>query len=311
MKTTFKILFTVIALGAVTFSSAKDREIKNPTCKPEILVRQAFAKVSKNYPDHELYMRAQYKESIRKDGEYISANEVQLDIEKASYKTSREDAIIMNRSRGNNKQQEMDKIYVKYQGGPNSSLLTDVVKNPFLGCDIYSLSDLYEFSYDDPKNINGEDFYIVNFDQKYNNDDILYRGRIFIEANSLAIARIEFNMNVENRGDAFKLFLKNRPKVKMDVDYAKYIVVYKKIEDKWFLANAYSDVKVTLSSRKKGIYSSYNLTSALNVKDIQPNLASLGKGDEMLLTESVSDKLQGSQPGRWVDFGKIVLALNK
>lgn len=79
--------------------------------------------------------------------------------------------------------------------------------------------------------------YVVSFRQKPHIEEILFRGKIYIDLQTKAISRVEFNMNVENDDRATGIFIRRKPlTLKATVDYAAYMVQYRQLpEGTWVL----------------------------------------------------------------------------
>ena len=94
--------------------------------------------------------------------------------------------------------------------------------------------------------------------------DIMFRGTMYIDARSFAIARAEFKMNVENRKDAVKMFIKRKPaKMKIEVTEASYVADFIESNGKWYF-NYITNIIYTLFFFKN---SSYRCSNWINACD--------------------------------------------
>jgi hypothetical protein len=259
-------LATLISATSLTAFAADDvTTAKNPRYDASVLVKEAFNKIEKNYTGEDSHISAYYKESVMREDEAISLNEAMVDIEKASYMTSKQDKIIVKQVRKNTNP-NLDPILIKLQGGPNNVLKLDLVKYSLPGCNDKKMTDIYAFEYDSPVVIDGRVMYVVRFDQIQACEDILYRGKIYIDSKSHAVAKVEFKMNVEDRGDAYLSFIKNKPShMKIAVTDATYVVGYKEYNGKWYYDHSRSDIEFSVRSKKQGINSKYTVTSGIVV----------------------------------------------
>ncbi len=311
MKT--KKLLLLIAILTLSFSAnakSAPSEINNPKFAASKLVQQSLKKISVNYPNYESNMNAFYKERVTKNSDCISINEAILDICKSSYQTPKSDQLAVRDVRGNCKTTENDTYMIKLQGGPLSALKLDVVKYPFLGSDIYNITDNYEFSYDTPVKIDSKEFYVVNFNQKYSDGDMLFRGKIFIESNSLAIGKIEFSMNVEKRGWAYTKFLKNKPKhsdVKMVS--AEYVVNYKEYDNKWYYDYSTSSVAFNIYNREDSSYDTYTVNSQLAVTNLVAEEFTISKKDLLKSTDILANKIGDIKVASDWDIYNLIMML--
>src|SRR3989339_935961 len=194
MKT--KFFFLLVAILTITFNaeakSSASSDLSNPKIDATVLVQRALKQISVNYPKSDNQMNAFYKERLTKNSDCLSVNEAILDINKRSYITPKTDQVAVRDARGNCDTKLMNPLLIKLQGGPVTSLQLDVIKYPFLGSDIYNIGDNYDFEFSKPTEIAGKKFYVVNFNQKYADGEMLFRGKLYIESQSLAIAKVEY-----------------------------------------------------------------------------------------------------------------------
>lgn len=245
--------------------------LKPITIRPQdasSIVKMALARVEKNYITKPVQLTAFYREMIKKGNLYVSINEAVLDINKASYLGYKADQIGIYKARGNYDANRIDTLIVKFQGGPNSALDIDVLKSPFLGVDILIIDQVYDFKFGPPITIDDKFFYVIEFNEIEGQEDIFFRGRIFIESESLAIGRIEFSMNVEGRPNANAYFVKRKPPtLKMDVIYANYVANYKQNRGLWYFDYSRTEVKFQAKWDKKWFKSNYIISSEFAVTD--------------------------------------------
>jgi len=258
-------------------------------------------------------MNAFYKERVTKNNDCLSLNEAILNINKTSYITPKDDQIAVKDARGNCNTKLMDPIFVKLQGGPVTALELDLVKHPFLGCEKYNIGDYYEFEYSKPVSMYGKNFYVVNFKQKYADGEMLFRGKLFIDAQSLAIAKAEYSMNVEKRDYAYTRFLKSKPKhsdVKMIA--ADYVVNYREYNNKWYFDYSTSNVTFNILNKEESTYDIYNLNSQLAVTNLIAENFTIDKKDLLKSTDILADKISDYKvASEWDVYNLIMLlALN-
>lgn len=313
MKTTISTLalaFIFAATNLTVMAETKTALLSNPDYDASVLVQSAFRNISKNYSKNDSFVSAYYKEIITKDDKAVSLSEAILDINKASYLTSKSDQIAIKAVRANNKSGTSLPFMVKLQGGPNTALMIDMVKYPFFGCDPSKVCELYTFEYDSPVNIDNKLFYVVKFDQKYLGEDILFRGKLYIEANSHAIGKVEFAMNVEKRGDAYLAFVKEKPAyLQLSVKYANYTVGYKEYNNKWYYDYSRSDVKFEAKNKKRNIDSEYILSSKMVVTQVYTQTANkLDKNNVLRYSDILAEKTRsGNDSLIWELYDEMML----
>jgi hypothetical protein len=313
MKTIFSalILNTIFATSMLMAKPLQPAINENPKFNAATLVQKAFRNVSENYSKDDNMMSAFYRESVNKDTNVVSINEAILDISKASYITSKNDKVVIKKARGNNPELKgVDAVMMKLQGGPNSALLIDIVKYPFLGVDVNELNDKYTFAYGLPEKIDNKEYYVVLFNEKCTEQDILFRGKMYIEPKSYAISRVIFSMNVEKRGDAYMSFVKQKPTfMHMDVKQANYVVNYKEYNNKWYFDYSTSEVYFQVKWNKMAINNEYTLKSQLAVTNLITENIKIDKKDLLKPSDFVADKVKDYQDTTNWDVYNLIMLL--
>ncbi|MHC1778660.1 MAG: carboxypeptidase-like regulatory domain-containing protein [Bacteroidales bacterium] len=271
------------------------------------IVKMALARISRNYKLAPVQVTAFYREMIKKGNTYVSINEAVLDINKASYAGYRADQLAIYKARGSYDINRIDTLLVKFQGGPNSAMDLDIVKDPFLGADIMMLEQIYKFNFTDPVTINNRFFYVIEFDELVKQREIYFRGKIFIDAESLAVGRIEFAMNVENRELANSYFVRKKPaSLKMDVMSAYYLVNYKLIDGLWYFDYSKTEVKFNAKWDKKWFRNIYTISSEIAITDISENERKIEVENRIKPRDIMSTKVSDyTDENFWEDYNII------
>lgn len=252
--------------------------LRGVTVRPEdaiTLFNLAFLNenIKKNYPQKTCGLTGFYREIIKKGNQYVTLNEAVLDISKASYTDFSNDQLAIYKGRGNQNVKINDTLFLKLQGGPISTMYVDLVKNSFIGTDLLSAPMYYNFWMGPNVYKDGATIYTIQFNQKDSINETLFRGKIFIESESLAIVRAEFSMNVEDNPKAWREFVTKKPdNLKLGVDYANYVINYKKYNNKWYFDYARIDLKFNAKYKGKFLKNKYTIVSELAVTDIKNNI---------------------------------------
>ncbi len=273
------------------------------------LVQEALRRIPQNYPGHPNMMVAFYRESIKKGTRHISLVEAVLDIYKASYRSFSKDQARIYIGRKATDIALRDTILLKFQGGISDALMLDVAKNP----DIIFGSDGtdYAFHIDGLININDKPHYIISFFPHEYITDILFRGTIYLDATSLAFARMEFNMNVEDRKDATNIFIRRKPpKMKIDIKHAGYIADFIEKDGKWFLNYNAMEVRfrVRWTNRLFGLFATnYTIGSELAITDkYDENVTKFPRKEQIMSTDVIAEKVEHFlDPDFWGEYNII------
>lgn len=271
------------------------------------IVKMAVMGINRNYSDKPVQMTAFYREMIKKGSSYVSINEAVLDINKASYSGYRADHIGIYKARGNYDANRIDTLLIKFQGGPNSALDLDIVKDPFLGVDPMRLEHVYTFKFGQPVTIDDRFFYVIEFDEREKQQEIYFRGKLYVDSESLAIGRAEFSMNVEGRENANSYFVRKKPaSLKMDVVSASYMANYKLRDGLWFFDYSRTEVKFNAKWDKRWFRNSYTINSEMAVTDISFNERKIDVQSRIRPRDIISAKVKDfTDENFWEDYNII------
>lgn len=259
------------------------------------LIREALQRIPRNYPDTPHMMVAFYRESVKKGSRYISLVETVLDIYKASYSSYSNDQSKIYIGRKATDISPRDTVLLKFQGGISDALLLDIAKNPEIvfGTD----ASEYQFYIEDLININDKPHYMISFAPHPDIKDILFRGNIYLDAASLAFARMEFNMNVEGRKDASKIFIRRKPqKMRAEVSNARYVVDFTESNGKWFFNYSSTEVsfRVRWTNRFFGLFATtYTIGSEMAITDrYNDNVVKFPRSERIRSTDVIAERVE-------------------
>lgn len=272
-------------------------------------IREALRKIPENYSTDPNMMVAFYRESIKKRSSYISLVEAVLDIYKAPYQTYADDLARIYIGRKATDISPRDTVLLKFQGGISDALLLDIAKNPEI---VFGREgEEYLFNIDGIATIDNKPNYEISFAPIAATKDILFRGKIYLDVKTLAFSRMEFNMNVEGRKDASNIFIKRKPpKMKVDMDHAKYTVDYIENNGKWYFNYCKTDVgfKVKWTNRFFGLFStSYTIGSEMAITDrYSDGVVKFPRQERIKSTDVIAEKVEYFQnPDFWGDYNVI------
>jgi hypothetical protein len=254
-------------------------------------------------------MVAFYRESVKKGSNYISLVETVLDIYKATYSSYSNDQAKIYIGRKATDISPRDTVLLKFQGGINDALMLDIAKNPEIvfGTD----GSEYQFHIEGLININDKPHYIISFFSQPAIKEILFRGNIYLDAASLAFARMEFNMNVEDRKDAANIFIRRKPsKMKVDVNKAQYVVDFTESNGKWFFNYSSTEVsfRVRWTNRFFGLFATtYTISSEMAITDrYDNNVVKFPRNERIRSTDVIAEKVEYFlDPDFWGEYNVI------
>lgn len=260
---------------------------------PEELLKAALFKIKDNFPMEPTGMVAFYREMVKKgSNKYLALNEAVVDINKSQYDSYHADRAGIYKGRGSQNYDSSDTLFIKYQGGLLTLLEIDQAKHPFASVRLQDIGSFYDFKSEPTQMLGEKFFYVVSFNQKQYADDILFRGKVFIDSETLAIGRTEISMNVEGREEAVGIFVLKQPQnVKFEVLSAEYIVNYKQSGDKWYYDYAKAEVKFATQKRHSLFRNHFTVMSELAVTDHRPGFINIENDARIKFKDMMSEKV--------------------
>ncbi|MGV8962933.1 MAG: carboxypeptidase-like regulatory domain-containing protein [Candidatus Saccharimonadaceae bacterium] len=259
------------------------------------LVKDALNSITKNYDTDPNMMVAFYREAIKKGSNYISLVEAVLDVYKESYKSYNPDQARIYIGRKATDINPRDTVFMKFQGGISDALLLDVAKHP----DIIFGEDgsSYVFNIQNIITMNDRPHYVIDFHPLAGLEDILFRGKIYLDVKSLAFKRLEFKMNVEDRKDAAAIFIKKKPSsMRVSAESATYVVDYTEKNGKWYYNYSSTEVqfKVRWKRRFFGLFAStYTIFSEMAVTDrYEESVEKFPRKERIRSTDVIAEKVE-------------------
>nr|WP_320119380.1 carboxypeptidase-like regulatory domain-containing protein [uncultured Marinifilum sp.] len=219
---------------------------------PLALIHAAVNNISENYPQMPTNLTSFYRESVLKNNKYMIYLESVLDIYKNSYSNNNlKDRVKLFKSRKIYDVTRLDTISFKLKGGIKACLQLDIAKNlpefldpEFMNFFHYRLADISTF--------NNKSVYIIEFQPKPNLNTPMFKGKIFIETNNLAIVRAEFGYERNRLSELKNQFIvKGNAKTKVKPLIVNYVISYRKINDKYYFNHALGNLKFKVKNKKK------------------------------------------------------------
>ncbi len=307
----------VVSLGSLnseknviklTESIEQLKEVNISTKDPEKIVREAVERIKNNYTDEPLIMTAFYRESISKGKKYASLSEAVVEIYKQPYMSNAEDYARLFKSRKSTDYKKLDTLVLKLQGGPYNTMRFDIAKNRNLILDEESLRN-YSFSYTNITNLNNRPTHIISFRQLPSIEEPMFYGKLYIDAQSYAITKVDISLNLENKALASRFFVKRKPN-NADVTpiTANYQIDYKESNGKWFQSYSRLELGFKVNWKKKLFNSNYGVVIEMAITDWKNNTENVGlKNTEKLRSNVILvDKTSGfTDPDFWGEYNII------
>ncbi len=275
---------------------------------PAELVLAALYKIKQNYPENHVGMTAFYRELIKKGNtKYLTMNEAILDIDKAPCTSFQNDRVGIYKGRGSQNYDSSDTLFIQYQGGVVSILQIDQTKNPFAMVPVNDVRRFYDFAMEPVEYQDSRMYYVVSFNQKPEVEEIYMRGRVYIDSESLAIGRVEMNMNVEGREEAADIFVLKRPQgTHFEVKSAEYILNYKPVGDKWYYDYAKMELKFETRRKRSFFRNHYSVMSEIAVTDHKAEPTVIDKDSRVKFKDRMTEKVSAfTDDNFWENYNVI------
>lgn len=243
------------------------QEISVVSMDAKEIVSAAFESFKKNYSQVPNMMTGFYRESVRQRRTYLTVSEAVVDIYKASYSGLQNDRVKIFKGRKATNVKRADTLMVQLQGGPQVSMLLDIVKNTNLSIALDNL-DNYRFTFGTIVNIDNKLNWVISFTPAVIKEEPLYTGKLYIQQDNYAITRAEFSLDLSDEDKAAKVFVQKKPSGLIFMPTATgYLVTYKEQNGKYYLDYVRVDLKFRCDWKKRLFKNNYTLMSELAITD--------------------------------------------
>jgi len=273
-----------------------------------MLVRKMFEKVPENYALNEMFMTAFYRESIRRNRNYVSLSEAVVDIQKQPYNVYRNDLAKLYKARKQTDYTRLDTLVFKLMGGPYNNLYMDVIKHPSM---LFSdqMFEKYFFTFDRVEWMDDRLIYVINFNHHPTKVEALYNGKFYIDAATMALKSAVFSLNLKNEDEAMKMFIRKKPlNARVIPIQADYRMDYVEKDGKWYYAYSRIELGMRINWRRRLFNTNYYATVEMAITDRENSSDSKAiKFRERLRSNVIiSETADGfSDPDFWGPFNVI------
>ncbi len=179
--------------------------------EPEALVMMAIERRDINFVQTREMHTSFYRETLQKGNRYIDISEAILSTCKRGYDRGiTGDRVKIKHGRRIMSQRNDDTLSVQILGGPNTPVWLDVVKNENILFEDMRHS-CYTFNMELPEVLDGKTQIVIAFAPYLIVEWPLYRGKIYLDKQSLAFTRIEMELDMSDRAKATRVMLYKKP----------------------------------------------------------------------------------------------------
>lgn len=274
---------------------------------PEMLMRSILSRRYENYNQDQNQMTVFYRETIKKNRTYVSLSEAVLEVYKQPCLSGKADQAELSKGRKNTDYTKLDTVTFKLQGGPYTSLMLDIMKNPEM---IFSDDMLgnYQFNIENISKIGEKLMYVIDFKQYPHVKEPLYFGKLYVDTESLAVESATFSLNVTDKLASSDLFIRKKPVgAKVYPTIATYQVNYREKDGKWIFGYSRAEIDFKIEWKKRLFNTHYATTIEMAVTDWEKSPVRNAKPVDRLKTNVVMmDEVSGfADPEFWGEYNVI------
>ena len=258
----FEELDTAFLIVRLSTEKVQIKEIVVKPLDPIYILTKAIERIPFNYDRKPAIFTGFFRESTKQDNNNISLSEAVISIFKEPYTTIRDDQIKILKGRKGSNTNEQEFVDFVVQGGLYNNLQLDIVKNlpTFLDPDYFAL---YEYHIERIISHFERLTYVIAFDQREGVKYPCYKGKLYVDIESLAIVGASFELPEKGMSYASGIYVKKIPR-RMGAKpiNAYYQVFYRLYLNKWNLSNARSEILIRVRRRKNKQQDRFNCVFA-------------------------------------------------
>jgi hypothetical protein len=283
------------------------REINVIRYNPTELLNKTIENFSNNYENDYTLLTNYYREITLENNEYTDISEAVLQVMKAPYSNEiKQDHVKFLKGRKGTETRPQTDIRFKLMGGPYYITKLDIVKNneSFINPEF---RHLYHYDFDRITIIDNRETAVISFKPVYSLRDILYEGNIYIDTETYAITRVEFQYTKQGLKEARSSLVHKEPRRTRVVPTSlEYTVQYKLIDGKWYLLSARSSFQLRMNNRAKKEKTDYHSISELVTTNIEKgDFQKFGRKEIFRPNEIFTDKIVSYDKEFWKDYNVI------
>ncbi len=274
---------------------------------PYLLIQAVLNRRNENYVQDESLMTAFYRETIKNRRKYASLSEAVVEVYKHAYMNDRSDVVRLMKGRKSADYSKLDTLLFKLQGGPYSTLMLDIMKNPYMILNEEGLSD-YTFKIANVTRQDDRLLYVLEFKQHEWIEDPLFYGKLYIDSENLAIINATYNVNTEDKAAVGRMFIKRKPSgADVYPTEASYLVSYREKDGKWIYGYSRGQITFKVKWKKRLFNSVFHTGIEMAVTDWKATDTKPFRGsDRMKMNVVMSDAHLGfADENFWGEYNVI------
>ena len=241
------------------------REIKVKPIDVAEVLSKFRNNIRENYELSSQLMVTFYRETIKRDNQYIGMWEAVMEMLKSPYTYGGSDRIRFVKGRKSNFNKTFKDLSLKIQGGPWYITTLDIVRNLESFLDP-QFEHLYKYRFDIPVMYNNRLTWVIRFSRNEDVDFPCYYGKLLIDTETYALVSAEFGLDKKSLKLNGDTFIKKEPHGYLTrPEGAEYTVDYHLVDNKWQFHSARTDVIFKVKQEKGNIKTEYQSVSEILV----------------------------------------------
>ena len=236
---------------------------------PKEIVEEALKKIPVNYADNENLFSGFYRETIQKGSRFVNISEAVVDVLKKPYsrRNIQGEKVGIHRGRSIISPNPKDTLAVKLMGGPFMPVMLDAVKN---GDHLFEIEEInnFDFKMEQGALIDDRMHYVISFKPKVSLHYPLNSGTFFIDGEDLTISRVEFSLDMKDKGKATRSILQKKPSgLNFKPLEVSGVVTYRNIDGKAYINYISSKIRFKCDWKKRLFSSTYTTFAEMVMVD--------------------------------------------
>lgn len=271
----------------------------------EVLLR-ALAARSQNYPVSAVNYLSFYREGILQEDQLLNYSEALLREYAPPWDSRQNSQAMLYKSRNIASEDRQDTLIFKLKAGLQSAIDLDLIRNAPDFMDPEFLND-YNFK---PAGLVITDnglAYVIDFEQKEHIREPLHKGSIFVDKTTLAILKVEFEINRRNiRRIQSRFIPRQSPTHVTQILSASYFVQYQPWQDRYHVSHVRGEIQLRARRRNRLQWSEYKVFFERAVVQIQTENVSRFRRRDTFRTQTIfADQDFSYDPEFWGEHNFI------
>ncbi len=287
-------------------------EILVITDSPQELIRKALRKIPHNYSDQAIIYTSFFRETVKENEKAIEMVEAVLDIYKYSYAdTNLKEKEKIRLVKGRELESYEPAVFknIVISGGVKAGATNDIIHYPgtFLQEKYF---DSYEYQYKGSTEHNNRRVYVIAFDQKEEIKKSYYKGKIYIDVESLAFVKVEYAYSEKGimyyRPSLVEQGIMSLLGLNFEIKELSANINYNLVGDKWYLKNINVRGALSLSKESKNKFANYEYDLNLLVTNIKiENVKEFTKEELISSNKRIADQVKEYEKNYWDEYNTL------